>query len=121
VPNQDKDEAFCEICQSEASEAPDPIVFCEGCELAVHQNCFGIKTLPKKDWYCRVCTTFGAKTDVRCRFCPLSWGTMKQTGDGGWGHFACSVWQQSLRFEDLTTFEPITHEWNLNTESFTKM
>lgn len=46
---------------------------------------------------------------------------MKPTGDGGWAHFACAVWQQSLRFENLTTFEPISHEWDLNSESFMRV
>lgn len=109
----------------ETSDSHDPIVFCEGCELAVHQSCFGITVLPKKGWYCKVCSTFCAKTDVRCRFCPLSWGTLKQIGDnGGWGHFACSVWQQSLRFGNLTTFEPITFARDYEefaSETFNKM
>ncbi|KAI6215462.1 hypothetical protein M3Y94_00387600 [Aphelenchoides besseyi] len=121
VPNQDVDDnAFCEICQSDHSDQQDPIVFCEGCELAVHQHCYAFDELPKKDWFCNVCRTLGNKAQVRCRFCPLSWGTMKQTIEGGWAHFACAVWQQSLRFDNLNTYEPISHEWDVNSDSFTK-
>lgn len=46
---------------------------------------------------------------------------MKKTVDGDWAHFACAVWQQSLRFDDLSVYEPISHEWDLKPESFSKM
>ncbi|CAD5222376.1 unnamed protein product [Bursaphelenchus xylophilus] len=122
VPNQaEGDNAFCEVCQSETSEKSDPIVFCERCELSVHQNCFGILELPKDEWYCDVCREYGRKTDVSCRYCPLSYGTMKHTIDGDWAHFACAVWQKDLRFDDLTTYTPISHEWDMKPESFLKI
>ncbi|KAI6188590.1 hypothetical protein M3Y98_00370800 [Aphelenchoides besseyi] len=121
VPNQAADyNSFCEICQSTRSDFQDPIVYCEGCELAIHQRCYAFDVLPKEDWYCNVCRTLGNKAQARCRFCPLSWGTMKQTVEGGWAHFACAVWQQSLRFDNLDTYEPVSHEWDVSSESFTK-
>lgn len=122
VPNQAEGEhAFCEICQSATSESDDPIVFCEGCDLSVHQHCFGIPQVPEGAWYCRVCEEYETKTEVNCRFCPLTGGTMKRTHDEEWAHFACAVWQQSLRFDDLTTYESISHESSLKSESFQKI
>ncbi|KAI6240046.1 Protein Jade-3 [Aphelenchoides fujianensis] len=107
VHNQaEGEEAFCEICQSDVSDRHDPIVFCEGCELPVHQSCYAFAEVPKKEWYCNVCRVLGSKAQPRCRFCPLSRGTMKQT--------------PSLRFDDLSVFEPISHEWDLNASAFNK-
>ncbi|CAD5217769.1 unnamed protein product [Bursaphelenchus okinawaensis] len=122
VPNQAEGEsAFCEICHSETSDSTDPIVFCEGCNLSVHQKCFGITELPKDEWYCDVCKEYNKKVEVRCKFCPLTNGTMKHTIDGGWAHFSCSIWQVDLRFDDLTTYSLVSHEWNLKPESFLKI
>lgn len=105
----------------ETSEPGDPIVFCGRCDLAVHQSCFGIERVPDGDWFCRVCEMYGQKETVRCRYCPLIGGTMKRTVDEDWAHYACAMWQMALRFDDLITYEPISHEWDLKPESFLKM
>ena len=45
----------CAVCLSGDSYAHDAIVFCENCNLAVHQQCYGIKAVPEGAWFCEVC------------------------------------------------------------------
>ncbi len=35
------DDERCDICDIETSWAEDPILFCEGCDVAVHKDCYG--------------------------------------------------------------------------------
>ena len=43
---QGDDDALCAICGEGHSEPPNMIVFCERCDLGVHQKCYGVDTLP---------------------------------------------------------------------------
>ena len=42
-----EDEAFCAVCADGNSVEPNQIVFCERCDLAVHQGCYGISDIPQ--------------------------------------------------------------------------
>lgn len=42
----EEEEALCAVCAGGHSEAPDQIVFCERCDIAVHQECYGVPTIP---------------------------------------------------------------------------
>ena len=41
-----EEEALCAICSDGSSVDPDVIVFCERCDMAVHQLCYGIEQIP---------------------------------------------------------------------------
>ena len=43
----EEDEAYCAVCGDGSSVEPNMIVFCERCDLAVHQNCYGIGEIPQ--------------------------------------------------------------------------
>ena len=67
----------------------DMIVFCSGCNLAVHQSCYGIDEVPEDDWYCAVCQVGASRglsgeaaapaTPVPCAVCQQSGGAMVAT------------------------------------------
>ena len=40
------EDALCAICAEGHSMEPDQIVFCERCDLGVHQRCYGVEPLP---------------------------------------------------------------------------
>jgi len=41
------EEAYCAVCSDGNSIEPDQIVFCERCDLAVHQQCYGVPEIPE--------------------------------------------------------------------------
>lgn len=55
---QDMD-AVCDICNDGEVLPDNQILFCEACNVAVHQNCYGIEKVPEGDYYCKACTYFG--------------------------------------------------------------
>ena len=43
-------EADCAVCLSGETGPNRIIVFCEYCDIAVHQQCYGVKDIPEGDW-----------------------------------------------------------------------
>ncbi|KFY34864.1 hypothetical protein V494_06407 [Pseudogymnoascus sp. VKM F-4513 (FW-928)] len=52
---EEVDEDVCAICENGDSEAPNEIMFCDHCDLAVHQECYNITTIPEGEWLCSDC------------------------------------------------------------------
>ena len=65
----ENDDALCAVCGGGHSEAPNCIVFCDRCDVAVHQACYDLDTLPQ-----------GASHLARCM---LSWNQPSMAGAGG--------------------------------------
>lgn len=51
--NTPKDER-CFICRDGNSWEGDPILFCDVCNVAVHQFCYGVESIPMGEWHCEV-------------------------------------------------------------------
>ncbi|KAE9018831.1 Fanconi anemia group M protein [Phytophthora rubi] len=102
---EQEEEGCCSVCLESESYDDDPIVFCDGCNLAVHQFCYGIRVVPSDKWFCDVCTE--ARADVkkmseirpRCQLCPHHGGAFKRTGCGKWVHVQCFLWIPEFRVE----------------------
>ena len=56
--DQDMD-AVCEICNDGEVTPDNQILFCEACNVAIHQFCYGIERVPEGDYYCIACRYFG--------------------------------------------------------------
>ncbi|XP_060564913.1 LOW QUALITY PROTEIN: protein Jade-3-like [Ruditapes philippinarum] len=100
------EDIVCEICQSPDSEDTNEMVFCDGCDICVHQACYGIQTVPEGSWLCRTCA-LGIKP--ACILCPKVGGAMKSTRSGTkWSHVSCAIWIPEVTIGCVEKMEPIT-------------
>lgn len=96
----------CAVCDGTVSTTTNTIVFCDGCDIAVHQECYGIVFIPEGQWLCRRCFISRNK-QVNCVVCPSTTGAFKQTHTGSWAHVLCALWMPELNFANLHYMEPI--------------
>ncbi|KAH9891444.1 origin recognition complex subunit 4 C-terminus-domain-containing protein [Xylariomycetidae sp. FL2044] len=54
--DEDEDDEVCAICSKPDSKPPNEIIFCENCDMAVHQKCYNVPVIPEGDWICRNCS-----------------------------------------------------------------
>ena len=50
-----EDDTICDVCGDGDSDYGNMILYCDGCNAAVHQCCYDVMSLPKGDWFCNVC------------------------------------------------------------------
>ncbi|XP_076351872.1 PHD finger protein rhinoceros-like isoform X2 [Tachypleus tridentatus] len=100
------EDAICDVCRSPDSEEGNEMVFCDSCNVCVHQACYGITKIPEGSWLCKTCTHNVGPT---CVLCPNKGGAMKNTSDQKWAHVSCALWIPEVRFKDVVKMEPLSN------------
>ncbi|XP_068118810.1 protein AF-17 isoform X2 [Hyperolius riggenbachi] len=103
----------CCVCSDERGWAENPLVYCDGhgCNVAVHQACYGIVQVPTGPWFCRKCESQERAARVRCELCPHKEGALKRTDNGGWAHVVCALYIPEVQFANVLTMEPIVLQY----------
>ena len=102
----EEQDSKCAICDDGDCENTNAIVFCDGCDLAVHQECYGVPYIPEGQWLCRKCQLIGRGTPT-CIFCPNTDGAFKQTNSSRWAHLLCAIWIPEVQIGNPTFMEPV--------------
>ncbi|KAM3136827.1 hypothetical protein pb186bvf_011086 [Paramecium bursaria] len=62
------DDAICSICEVKEDYVDNQIVFCDGCDVAVHMSCYQMGKIDmNREWLCQSCNSL--KQNI-CYFCP---------------------------------------------------
>ena len=99
---------YCTVCFGNTSVSEDLIVYCEECNIGVHQSCYGIETVPTGEWKCERCLEKKNRADTRCVVCGRVGGAMKPMKQSDqWAHLLCCWWDPDMRVDDTATMGPI--------------
>ncbi|KAI8606487.1 hypothetical protein EDD21DRAFT_360835 [Dissophora ornata] len=105
-PHSTPAETDCLVCGSGKSYAHNKILFCDGpgCDIPVHQKCYGVDVVPEGNWYCQRCEDRIPIHNTPSCCCPQRYGAFKRTTiPNQYIHVACARFHPSLN-ED---FDPI--------------
>ncbi|XP_028839245.1 protein Jade-1 isoform X2 [Denticeps clupeoides] len=100
------EDVVCDVCRSPEGEDGNEMVFCDKCNICVHQACYGILKVPQGNWLCRTCAL---GVQPKCLLCPKRVGALKPTRSGTkWVHVSCALWIPEVSIGCPEKMEPIT-------------
>ncbi|XP_021096710.1 E3 ubiquitin-protein ligase Jade-2 isoform X2 [Heterocephalus glaber] len=100
------EDVVCDVCRSPEGEDGNEMVFCDKCNVCVHQACYGILKVPTGSWLCRTCAL---GVQPKCLLCPKRGGALKPTRSGTkWVHVSCALWIPEVSIGCPEKMEPVT-------------
>ena len=143
----EEDESFCAVCGDGYSAEPNMIIFCDRCDVAVHQKCYDVKDVPQHEWLCWPCKEYedlerakgksqeeirplhmlpeqrkklpGGSKDIKCLLCPLKYGAFRRTTDGAaWVHQTCAMWHPEAYLSHADGPNVVEGVWDIPEKRF---
>ena len=87
----DAEDVLCQVCMNGESSDHDQILYCDRCNIAVHQSCYGVQEVPEGDFFCELCASLNEITgsgkskrqreryaSIYCSLCGMRGGALKQ-------------------------------------------
>lgn len=71
------DDTPCSVCRLKESTDLNQIVICDGCEISVHQQCYGCRSIPDGAWLCDPCSQNLLPSNIICALCGRQEGAFK--------------------------------------------
>uniref|UniRef100_A0A8R1DT47 Uncharacterized protein n=1 Tax=Caenorhabditis japonica TaxID=281687 RepID=A0A8R1DT47_CAEJA len=105
-PNGEELDDVCNVCLDGECSNCNQIVYCDMCNLSVHQDCYGIPFLPECSLACRRCAHSPGRL-VHCALCPSQTGAFKQWKSGSWVHVLCVLWVDETHFGNTIFMEHV--------------
>eukprot|EP00897_Mesotaenium_endlicherianum_P008024 jgi/Mesen1/724/ME000011S00059 len=124
-PPPNENDPLCHVCYNGDFGEGNQILFCDACDVAVHQDCYGVPAVPEGQWLCSLCKN-QAQATAQCALCPWKGGAMKPVAPaapppakgGGptdaapqqvprFAHLFCCQWVPETYIESTDAMEPI--------------
>lgn len=98
---------YCEccICFDYNPETLTPIIYCDKCNVGIHQACYGIKHIPEDQYICDLCLSKHKK--FKCILCKRGKGAMKKVDKGTFAHVTCILLSNYYMFTDYALMNNI--------------
>lgn len=97
------EEIECCICKEPETYEGNDILICDGngCNIAVHQICYGVSEIPSGAWYCEICSHKKSNKkllvdSITCDFCSNIGGAFRLTDKKTWVHSLCYNWNPEV-------------------------
>lgn len=98
------EDGVCAICGKDESREDNQIVYCDGCNVAVHQHCYQLDVVPQGAWFCRRCSKLTRENKAldpvttECLCCFRHGGALvpMQAPKHTYVHYVCAFWDDSL-------------------------
>lgn len=96
---------YCDICGKATDDDLKRMIICQGCNISVHEECYGVVDSPSGRWLCRKCIYHFEEGE--CVFCNKKEGILKKTEDNKWCHVICALLHPNLSFCNSNIRDPI--------------
>lgn len=111
----------CDVCGRPDPESDNSLVICSKCDVAVHQTCYGIASIPEGPWYCHRCAMGRDVATTLCELCGHPGGAMLPLGplpapgsraqgdtkedakEVRWAHALCGLWMPNVKAKRSST------------------
>ena len=108
LENSNYNECDCCVCFSELENTNIPIIYCDGCNVGFHLNCYGLYSIPKGEFFCDLCVKkINNINNIKCCLCQGKYGAMKLMYENIWTHVTCALISNYIEFENYKLFSGI--------------